>query len=328
MNGEQSAVGIEQPTLDSVALSPSLGLAILRKKKAAGARLWLLLRAIDNKGSGVVSQDRARSALTDEASPLRFCGRRQLRNLLTAGEGLFWQIDEGRIWLRSAIRVAHALGLDRFRGRDVAIPTSALTGGIGSVRANLFAAFHSGREGAPISRRTLAKESGVAPRTQRLYDRRSGVRKETNFACGPALNSAEAEDLAWFHGPAAFTWRDSRRGRGDNETRFLAWQLPNSYHGPFAQAGRGRRKRQNKALADLLHTGTAGNGRRPMDDLIPRYFADARAASRAFARENTAVDQAARQTAARLNTAVYWPSITKGMWHCLWQSASVGIGAK
>lgn len=290
----------------TISLAPSLGLAILRKKQAACSRLWLLLRAIDTNGRGAISLDQARQAFTDKESTLHFCGQRQLRNLITAGTGLFWDFDGKQIWLRSAVRVARALGVSQFRGQEVAIPVSALGGGIGAVRANLFASFHSGRNSKPIARQTLAKKSGVAPRTQRRYDRLSGVSKQTNYARGPKLGSKEAQEQAWQQGPASFAWREARKGRDDQEARFLAWQLPNSYHGPHARLGRGRQKRQNKALADLLNKGTAGNDHRHYDGLFPRYFADARAASRAYGRSST---------------AVYWPAIVRGTWH--WLPANV-----
>ena len=287
----------------AVPLAPSLGLAILRHKQAAGSRLWLLLRAIDSEGRGVVSLDLARKAFTEVDSPLRFCGRRQLRNLIASGSGLFWEVDDKRIWLRSAVRVAQALGISNFHGQEVAIPLSVLTGGIGAVRANLFTSFHSGRKSKPIARQTLARKSGISPRTQRSYDRLSGVYKQANYARGPKLGSSEAQEMAWQQGPASFTWRETRRRQNGQDSRFLAWQLPNSYYGPHARLGRSRQKRQNKALADLLNKGTAGNGHSQKDDLSPRYFADARAASRTFDRNET---------------AVYWPDLKPGLWHCLW----------
>ena len=288
---------------DSVFLAPSLGLAILRHKLAAPARLWLLLRAVDIHGRGMISLETARNIFTDQASPLRFCGQRQLRNLLSAGSGTFWQTDEEHIWLRSPVRVAEALHIPYFRGKDVALPTAALSGGIAAVRANLYAAFHSGRGPKPISRQSLATKSGLAPRTQRHYDHISGVKKQANYARGAKVGSVAGEDQAWQQGPASFTWRESRKGVPARNGRILAWQLPNSYHGPHAQLGRGRQKRQNKALADLLNKGTAGNGQSLIDDLRPRYFADARAASRAFGRGES---------------ALYWPDIKPGLWHCLW----------
>ena len=148
-----------------------------------------------------------------------------LRNLIAAGNELFWQVDGDQIWLRSAVRVAHCLGITRFRGQDVAIPVKALTGGIGKVRAHLFTAFHSGRDAAPVSRQTLARKSSIAPRTQRRYDRQSGVRKQANYADGPRVGSPEAKDLAWQHGPASFTWRDGK----EDETKKMDGFWPGSY---------------------------------------------------------------------------------------------------
>ncbi len=285
-----------------ISLAPSLGLAILRHNQAAAARLWLLLRALDQQGRGAISREHAHSAFTDKTSALHICGRRHLRNLLNAGSGLFWEVDDRMIWLRSAVHVARSLGVAHFRGQDVALPVKALTGGIGAVRANLFASFHSGRTAKPIARKTLARKCGVAPRTQRRYDRLSGVSKQRNFARGPQLGSEEAEEQAVYQGAASFTWRERRRGNDDHNRRFLAWQLPNSYQGPHARLGRGRQKRHNKALADLLNIGTAGNDLGQHDDLAKRYFADARAAVRA-------VDKPAH--------AVYWPDIKSGVWHYL-----------
>jgi hypothetical protein len=288
---------------DTVSLAPSLGLAILRKKQAAPARLWLILRAIDENGRGMVSLEQAKKALTEQESPLHFCGYRQLRNLLDAGGDIFWEFDGGRIWLRSTARAAEALQVPHFHGKDVALPVSELTGGIAAVRANLYAAFHSGRAARPISRQSLAGKSGVAPRTQRHYDRLIGVEKQTNYARGAIVGSEAGEEQAWQQGPASFTWRVNHKRQKDHNGRLMAWQLPNSYHGPHAQLGRGRQKRQNKALADLLNKGTTGNSHSQKDDLHSRYFADARAATSAFCDSDT---------------PVYWPDLKPGLWHCLW----------
>jgi hypothetical protein len=290
-----------------IPLPPSLGLAILQQEQAAAGRLWLLLRAIDERGRGAVSRETARAAFCAQESELHFCGPRRLRGLLAAGDGLFWTCSGDAIWLRSAARVAHDLGVARFRGQSVAVPLKSLTGGIAQVRAELYACFHSGREAAPVSRQSIARRSGVPARTQRHYDRLSGVKKQANFARGPRLRGAEAEAQAWQRGPACFAWRDAGH-RGD--TRFLAWQLPNSYHGPHARLGRGRQKRLNRALADLPTKGTAGNGRCRDDDLQRRYFAHARAAAGAFGRVG--------------EQAVYWPDVQPGVWHCLWRTPESG----
>ena len=296
---------------ETVALSPSLGLAILRRKEAANGRLWLLLRALDREGRGVLELEQVRAVFCSEGSPWRFCTRRRLRMILSAGNGRFWQLDGQRIWLRSAARLARTLGETRFSGRSVAIPVQALTGGIGAVRAHLYAAFHSGRAPAPVSRQTLRRKSGVAPRTQRQYDRVCHVRRRANFACGAPLQSSEAQEQAWTHGPASFAWRAGSLRRGETEGRYLAWQLPNSYEGPHTRLGRGRQKRQNKALADLLPLGTAGNGQSLGDVSCRRYFQHARAAAARFGRSGH---------------SLYWRSAQPGVWHCLWQATRAEQG--
>lgn len=283
----------------TVALPPALGLAILKQKEAAAGRLWLLLRALDGQGRGWVEAAVARVTFCGEDSAWRFCSARRLRGLLAGGDGRFWELANGRIWLRSMARVARMLGLRRLDGRTVALPTPDLLGGIAAVRAQLYAAFHSGRRAGPIARQTIARRSGVAPRTQRRYDRLSGVERKANFACGPRLDSEAAQEAAWRRGPAAFVCRERRRGR---EGRFLAWQLPNSYHGPHARMGRGRQKRHQKALADLLTQGTAGNGQALHGDLSQRYFAHARCAAAALG---------------RATQAIYWPAAGGRFWHWL-----------
>ena len=80
------------------------------------------------------------------------CGRRQLRNLIASGSGLFWEVDDKRIWLRSAVRVAQALGISNFHGQEVAIPLSVLTGGIGVDVSSLLTHVEPAGEGDPVAR--------------------------------------------------------------------------------------------------------------------------------------------------------------------------------
>ncbi len=195
---------------------------MLREERTAAGRLWLLLRALDTPGRGMVTLADARAALTDKQSPLRLCGRRRLRQLLAEGEGVFWTRErprthpdgeEGdRLRLFGAARVAAALGVPRLAGRPVAVPVAALLGPIGDARAHLYATFHSGRTkemtndelrmtneeralnsslvtrhsslGSPVSRDTLAALSGVCARSQAAYERRAGVAARPNYALG------------------------------------------------------------------------------------------------------------------------------------------------
>jgi hypothetical protein len=273
-----------------VKVYPDLALGMLRRKKAAAGRMYLLLRHHDAAGRGRLPVDEVTRLLTQADSPLRVCGRRQLANLLAAGEGVFWQRDltrDGREFLRlhSAARAAAALGVDRLGGSPVAVPLAELTGTIGRVRAHLYAAFHSGRQRqdfltgqtrprGPISRAALQTLSAAAPNSQRNYERRAGVARKTAFAVGPRLGAADEHETAWARGRALFHYHDRQGRYGRPGAVYLAWQLPNEYTGPHATLPRGRMKRHNRALADLLVDGMTGNSERSSR----RFFGTAKAA--------------------------------------------------
>ncbi|HRQ14519.1 MAG TPA: hypothetical protein PK205_14550, partial [Promineifilum sp.] len=262
------------PTL--VKVFPDIALAMLRTKTAAAGRVWLLLRHLDAAGRGRVAADEAARLLTGDGSATRICGRRQLANLLRAGEGLFWERDAGRHgaeWLRlhSAARVAAGLGVARLGGSPVAVPLAELTGTIGRARAHLYAAFHSGRTQTdlltgerrgrgPISREALCKLSGAAANSQRNYERRARVGRRKSIAIGPAVNAADAQETAWQRGRALFRYHDRRGRHGRPGAVYLAWQLPNEYTGPHDTLSRGSVKRLNRSLSDLFHNGITGNG--------------------------------------------------------------------
>jgi len=151
----------------SLKIYPAIALGMLREERTAAGRVWLLLRALDAPGRGMVAVDEAHAALCDKASPLRLCGWRRLRQLLAEGEGVFWARERGRVAeprrpdrfsetcqvsayedrlrLFGPARVAAALGVRRLAGRPVGVPVAALLGPIGDARAHLYAAFHSGR---------------------------------------------------------------------------------------------------------------------------------------------------------------------------------------
>jgi hypothetical protein len=251
---------------------------MLRRKKAAPGRVWLLLRHADAAGRGRVPVAEAARLLTGAGSPLRVCGRRQFDNLLAAGEGLFWTRDPGRdgqpqLRLASAARVAAALGVTRLGGAPVAVPLADLTGTIGRARAHLYASFHSGRgqtdlltgrrhARAPIARATLRQLSGATANSQRNYERRARVIRQSAIALGLPLNAADEHEVAWRRGRALFRLHDPQGRYGRPGAVYLAWRLPNEYTGPHATLPRGRHKRLNRALADLSCNGMTGNGER------------------------------------------------------------------
>ena len=286
---------------ETVKLHPDIGLGILRKKVASSGRIWLLLRWIDQTGSGRIEISRIRDLLCDQGSATRICGWRQLRSLIAQGEGIFWNQLDGRLWLQSIPKIARALDIERLSGRPVALPVNCLTQGIGKVRAHLFASFHSGRKQAsPISRTTLSKISQVSPRSQQNYEKQSRVRKLKNYAVGPRLTSDNATDRAWQLGSACFSWHDKKAIHGSQNTAYLAWQLPNSYLGPHEQQPHGRQKQINRELAVLFAKGMTGNDQ-PAVELSPKcYFETAKKAAYA-------------QNHSRKN--IYWRGNHNGLWY-------------
>ncbi len=285
----------------SVKHYPDIGLGILRAKLAAPGRIWLLLRWIDRKGSGQIEVERARRLLCEPGSVIKVCGWRQLRSLLVRGDGIFWSRSKGRIWLRSIAKVGRSLKVERLSGHPVALPIKILLAGIGQVRAHLYASFHSGRKQAnPISRKTLRKISKISVRSQQNYERRVNVRKQKNYAIGSKLQDERAKNSAWQFGSACFRWVDHQHAFKPQGTTRLAWQLPNSYHGPHARQPRGQQRSINRKLVGLSTKGMMGNGQFDDDGRLKRYFNTAAAAIRHL-------DQ--------VNGNVYWSGEICGQWY-------------
>lgn len=295
-----------EPIPDShIRLYPDIVLGMLRHELEAAGRIWLLLRHIDRAGQGWVDIDEARRHLATKGSRLCVCGWRQLRNLLRQGQGVFWERDSKRIWLRGTVRVAASLGVERLSGRPVALPVEALCGGIGDVRAHFYTSFHSGRadgEAMPIARATLATVTSVPPRTQRAYEQRAGASARENYAIGEEKTEDTQQERAWRHGRATFVLKDRQGFHGEKGLEYVAWQLPNSYTGPHEQRPRGRQRHLNRKLADLRDKGDAGNGqgdeqRDPCQGgnqefrqaqhkpVVRRYFENGGAAAKAFNRD-------------------------------------------
>ena len=291
----------QHPLVDSrqtnswVKLYPDIGLGMLRQELTAPGRLWLMLRYLDREGSGVLRIDILTQHLTKRSSPMRLCGKRQLRNLLQDGEGVYWTRDKEHIWLRSAAKVAYALGVERLTGRPVALPVAALLDGIGTFRAHLYTAFHSGRtkdtpygeQAMPIARETMNELSGVGRSSQRAYEGRVGIEVQANFAVGDISTKENQENRAWVQGPALFELKDYRGQQGKKGKTYLAWQLPNTYIGQHRHRPRGRQKRINRELKDLVMKGMPGNveGTNDMQKPEKVYYPNGKLAARAYGRD-------------------------------------------
>lgn len=287
---ESSNSSLHQPTRENwVKVYPAVAVGMLRQEQAAAGRLWLLLRHLDVEGRGVLRVVSLRQALTQPKSPMRLCGWRQLRNLLRQGEGVFWQRDKQRVWLRSAGKVAATLGVMKLNGRPVAIPVKHLLGTIGEARAYLYASFHAGRQPVaeqrsgqkPIARETLTALTGLTAECQRGYEQRVGIRVNRNYVVGEHDSNSNKEERLWQQGSAAFDFVDYRGGQGKPGRGYIAWQLPNSYSVALAHRPKGRQKRINRMLSDLFMQGMTGNEQQRIEK---RYYGDGAGAARAVAR--------------------------------------------
>jgi hypothetical protein len=268
---------------------------MLCQEMTAPGRLWLMLRYLDQEGRGVIRIDIITKTLTKKSSKLRLCGQRQLRNLLNDGEGVFWSRDKEYVWLYSAAKVAYALDVARLTGQPVALPVAALVDGIGAFRAHLYAAFHSGRmkntlhgdQAKPIARETLEQLSGVGRSSQRSYEERVGIDVQANFAVGEVATKENQEKRAWAQGQALFELKDYRGQQGKKGKTYLAWQLPNTYHGQHRHRPRGRQKRINRKLKDLVMKGMPGNVGGTSETQKPEkiYYPNGKLAARAYGRD-------------------------------------------
>ena len=294
---QQQQQTVALPT--DIKLYPDIGLAMLRQEQTAAGRLWLLLRGLDKEGRGCFRIVNARRLLSKKSTKTYLCGWRQLRNLLKEGDGLYWQRDKTRIWLRSAAKVAYGLGVARLSGRPVALSLEALVNGIGRFRAELYAAFHSGRvkvtpsgtvAALPIARETLSSLSGVGETTQRRYETAVNLNVEANYAIGNKVNKEELEEKGWAQGQALFVLEDFNGQQGPKGRQYVAWQLPNSYTGSHQQCPQGRQRRINRQLKDLVMKGMPGNESEAAEAAraTKLYYPNGKLAAQAFNRRKVA----------------------------------------
>ena len=189
------------PAQAEVRLSPTLAAYCLDKKHRhqghaldAPYRLYKILQTLDQGGRGWLANSFVGAALTRKESPRYIYGRRQLKNILQRGEGLFWQRakskGELRIRLVARAKVASQLLDGRLRGQEVSFPLQHLLGsGRGrqaAVNAALYTAVHAGQitrkgKAGPISRARLRDISGCSSYRQRRYEKHMGITIATHI---------------------------------------------------------------------------------------------------------------------------------------------------
>lgn len=250
----------------TVRLYPTVATAILKSESSAIGRIWLLCRHLDQSGSGVLPIEQLRHALTSKNSPMRVVGWRRLRQLLTAGQGIFWQrrktrAGDDRLWLYGWRRVCAALDVTRLDTERIDLPIKHLLGSMGQVRAALYATFHAGHTGNPISRQTLAEITGISERSQRQYDKSLAVDIRPNYSLIAPFSAETQRTQTYESATPHFVFTDYNGQHGPRGQRYTARQLPNSYQVRWQRNPSSQKRKLNQQLKqDLVPNGTQGNG--------------------------------------------------------------------
>jgi len=89
-------------------------------------------------------------------------------------------------------------------------------------------------------------------------------------------------------GQALFELKDYRRQQGKKGKTYLAWQLPNTYIGQHRHRPKGRQKRINRKLKDLVMKGMPGNVKGADETRRPEktYFPNGKLAAKAYGRDS------------------------------------------
>ena len=243
--------------------------------------VYLLLRAHDTGGPGWLDVDTARELLTSEGSPWCIVGWRRLRQILAAGDGIFWNRDDRRVWLMSPDKTATALGCGRLRGYPVMLPIKPLLAGIKSIRRHFYAAYDSGRRSEnPISLASLAGITGVSVRSQTTYNQE--LKRRTQ-------RTSEITDLPYTHeniyersrqnNAPVFPFKDWEGRRGEAGTTYCANRIADTRQRMHKQAPKGRLRKINRKIDPVIKP-QRGNSRTVNVTYHPDEFAAAKASCR------------------------------------------------
>jgi hypothetical protein len=220
----------------------NLAAAALRTKTESEYVIYAIARAmLQNPGSCSVADADLIGALGELGV---YRSRPYIQQLLERGHGVFWHRGAGRVWLKSARKVALALDAARSNAHRHGIIISELGSRAGR-RGELLAAFLP--TGKPITQRAIQTETGVTDRTQRRYRRRGHF--------GAIRNVADLTAAAVASTPALRRlWAQQERHHGvytQGPEAQLKKRLPNSYSVQAPRISRGRRSRDMFAAQAL-----------------------------------------------------------------------------
>lgn len=164
----------EPVTIELILVDPELGRIVITKSIAALFRLWSIGRHLTRNasGSGAISRKALKAALK------RFgviYTRQHFNRLLKAGKGLFWNLSEQSIFLRSTQFVATQLISEQPQLAETNRPGIkpmyvSPVGTLEQWEATLYVAWMSARHDPTISRETLEKLFGRTANTLRRWE--------------------------------------------------------------------------------------------------------------------------------------------------------------
>lgn len=262
----------------TVRIYPDLTALAHKARRDPECRLYLVAKSLDAAGSGWIGLPALRSILAGVYTD------RRLRQVLAAGEGVFWTRNEklDRLSLPGPGKVIAELGGGRMASRPVLVNQADLLGGIKKYRAvAVFGAFLSGRRRAdnPISQPAIRDAIGIAESTQRTYYTAAGVAARRGIKLGGVATAARLEEAHWKHGRSVFKFVDWIGKHGKPRQSYIAHSIGNVYTLPDRERPSwGRYRKINAVLDSSKNPGRVKSAR--------VYFATGGAAWRAYNRCN------------------------------------------
>jgi hypothetical protein len=241
----------------TIRVDPDLARVSIGLLKANLFRLWIIARSLTRRadGSGTIAKRSLKSALP--AHDIHYT-RQHINRLIAAGDGLFWNIGDERLFIRSSQFVSQRLTLEalatspalvlnnRPGSRDMYV---SLSGSLADWESQLYAAWMASRNNPTISRERLSALFNRTDETLRQWEakRSEQLKVRTNYA-----QCADPESLPFtppLHCRAYVATKD-----GKHSIR-LRWQLPNTYlvSGYREHARRGQARKVRKVVNALLH---------------------------------------------------------------------------
>lgn len=281
-----SAQAVSKTSAELIPVYTSLAMALLQAKQIAAGRVWLLLHDHFNRqrGRSVISNDELIALICAPNSPLRLFSSRQWHNIRQLGDGRFWDVLEGgQLYIHGIQHVLVTMDCCAVTSKRVYLRRSDLAKSVKSAKRVLYLSFDATRKANPISRASKQQVSGIERTTQwRLEKKSTELKTTTNYELvTPLSDKAAAEDAAYTHQHASFSFIDHQGKQGPAGTHYLARQMPNSYHidpSAMPQAAKGRSKKINQRLKTPVNKGS-GESSSPM--IEQQYYSDPKAATQA-----------------------------------------------